>query len=485
MNNMFRRGKASTLDVATADSFATMAALAAVDVTGVPFGTTVTTVSPPATWRLAAWGGGSSFNLRAMVYAATAAPKVPGDNGVWFRDCDVGAPGVIDFGQLFVDSVAGNDDSSGADVSPLKSIDEVLYRIGKQTIDGATVGTMYVYLQGDFTGPMTIDVRFKNDGALAFVGTRTVVASYVVSAVTPWNSATGVIGSYTFTGAPDLTARVGQFVRINAGATTGNKAPIAKAISAGVFRASWAQQADGVAVEPAVNDTVDAYSVNHINGDIRIASGPPGTNGGTVLFEALELGQVGQDHSVVVSNGQATFTACKIHGLDFYEGVTEGVLNLCYVVECRSYGFIDVSATTFATIGGTPLSMRGNGIGRITTRSLIQGGGLAVGHNLEGPGHLLLNAPMACVDYAGDGLLVQSGSTAILGDVLTLRDAVGGSTVGGHVLAGGQALYATGKTPVIVGNAPVNDYTVGGTNYAKASIPVFSTVNGATVGLLQ
>jgi hypothetical protein len=69
--------------------------------------------------------------------------------------------------------------------------------------------------------------------------------------------------------------------------------------------------------------------------------------------------------------------------------------------------------------------------------------------------------------------------------VITIRDAVGGGTVGGHVMAGGQLLYATGKAPVMVGTTPANDYVVGGTAYAKASVPVFNTANGATVALYQ
>ncbi len=365
------------------------------------------------------------------------------------------------------------------------SITEVLCRLGKQAIDGYGVGTVVVYLDGDFIGPLTIDVKLKNDGVLAFVGTRTVISSHTITAVTPFNTATGVVGSYTLSGAPDLTGLIGKFVRINAGPRLGNKTSIVKALSAGVFRGTWADQAaDGAAVEPVVGDTVDIYSVSKIVGDVRINSSPSGTNGGTVVFQDVELGTPGADHSVVVSGRQVTFIACRIYGLDVYEGVSLATLNVCHVTECRSYGFVNCQGSAFATVGGTNLSARGRGIVEVSTRCLVQGGGMTAGHATEGPGHLRLGAPVACVDYAAPGLVVFPGATAQLDDTLTLRDSAS-SGLGVQVKSGGQVFYATGKPIVIVGTTPTNDYSVGGSLKAKAVIPYVEATNRAAVVVNQ
>ena len=441
-------------------------------------GALISTATPPALWRLARGYVQIVATPRLAVSAA--------GGGAWIRDVASGAPGASNVAAWYVNTATGNDDNDGLTaLTSLASIQEFLYRLGSQPIDGYVVGIAYVYVAGDTAAPLTIDVKFSNDGGLAFVGTKTnLLTGQTISAVTAWNTTTGVVGSYTLTGAPVLTSHVGHFVRINAGARLGFKAPIAKAISAGVFRASWADQNDGSAIEPVVADTLDVYRVNAIAADIRIAGGPAGTAGGTIYFQDLDLGTPGSDHSVVVSSGQVSFVACVVHGLDFYEGVTSATLSLCYVVECRSYGFAEAMACTFASVGGSALAARGRGIFRVSSRCLIQGGGLTAGHALEGPGHLRCSAPAACVDYPSSALLVFPGATAVLDDVLTARDAAS-APLAVQVMAGGGVFYASGKAPVIVGTAPTGDYKVGGTAKAKAAIPYFETTNGAAVVVNQ
>jgi hypothetical protein len=474
------------------------AALASLAVSFEQGGMTVATTLPPAVWRLSA---GPVFtgplDPRKHVNAFTAAPLDPGDNGVWVRDLTIGEPGAASRSNWFVNTIIGNDDNaSGADDFQLASIQEVLYRIGDQPIDGQDPtlihdngsGIVYVYIGGSFTEPLTVDLKFTNDGSIAFVGGRTVVTSHTISAVTAWNDATGVIGSYTVSGTALASGAAGKFARINAGPRVGNKGPISKVITpgvGGVFRANFADQAtNGAVLEPQVGDTIDVITYTPIAADIRIRSSVSGTNGGTVYFEACELGIPGQDHSVVVESGQASFTACTLHGLDFYEAVTDGLLNTCMLNECRSYGFVQASGCTFGTVGGANLSARGRGIFTVQTRCLVQGGGLTAGHATEGPGHIRCAAPVACADYIGSAAMVFPGSTIVLSDVLTARNSAV-APVGIQVMSGGQFLYATGKAPVIVGTNPTTDYKVGGTLKAKAAIPYFEVLNGAVVAINQ
>jgi len=461
------------------------AALAAL--VGYSNGEIVSTISPPATWRFRVTLASSPDPRREV--------RAGDDSGTWFRHLAIGEPGGNTIPEWYINADLGSDDNpSGSDDNPLASIQEMLYRLGQQPIDGYSPflsdvgGIVYVYLNGTFFDPLTIDVSFVNDGGLAFVGNRTVLTSHTISAVTPWNSATGVIGSYTVSGTALSTNAAGKFMRISGGARQGNKAPIAKVITGGVggsFRANWADQAtNGGVIEPQVGDPVDIIYCTVIAADIRIRSGVAGTNGGTVYFEACELGIVGQNHSVVVESGQASFTACVVHGLDFYEGVVSGLLNTCLVNECRSYSFVDAAGTTFKSIGGTPLSARGGGIIRVSTRCLVQGGGISVGHVQEGPGHIRCLSPIACADYTPSAALVMAGSSIVLDDVLTARDAAP-APLAVQVMSGGQFFYASTKAPVIVGTNPTNDYKIGGTFKAKGAIPYFEVLNGAVVAVNQ
>ena len=461
-------------------------------------GTEVITERPPARWSLYT----AIYQItdpRRQVFAYTDPTDLslsPGDNGIWIRDVITGAPGAASVSEWWIDPtnpLADDDNPNPADDFTLATMSELLCRLGKQPIDGNDAvlianngsGIVYVHVQSTMPSPGTIDLNFINDGAIAFIGPRNVVATATISASTPWNDTTGVVGSYTLTGAPNLTGHVGHFVRVSSGPRLGWKAPIAKALSASSFRGSFADQAaNGASVEPVVGDTVELYTVPTLTGDLRISSGVPGTNGGTIYFEAVELGVTGQSHSVVVASGQASFTACALHGLDFYTGCDEGLLNACYVVECRSYGFVEAAGCTFATVGGTNLSARGRGVIRISARCLIQGGGISAGHTLEGPGDIRCNAPVASCDYIGSAAQVFPASSIVLDEVLTARDAAG-APQGVLVNSGGQFFYASGKAPVIVGTTPTNDYRIGGTLKAKAAVPYFETANAAVVAVNQ
>lgn len=472
-------------------SVSTVTDLAALSVSGYDNGAVVTTGAPNATWRLNRAFVGVVLNdpLR-YVYAHFSGAEGPGDNGVWVRDIDAGEAGADNQDIWTVNPSGIGASDSNASSGTLASINEVLNRIGKQPIDGSQVGTATINLSADdITENLTIDVKFANDGALAIVGTKTVISTHTITAVTPYNSTTGVIGQYTISGAPDLSTRVGKFVRISSGPRLGNKTPIAKAISAGVFRGNWADQDTGAVIEPQVGDAVELYSITRIMGDVRINSSASGTGGGIVYFQDCEIGTSGSSHSVIVSSGQATFIACRLYGLDFYRECSIGALTVCHVTECRSYGFVFSQASTFASASGTALSARGGGVVNISTRSLIQGGGgmgaLFAGHVSEGPGHVLCSSALAIVDYDVPAIQTSPGSTVRADEVITLRDAASGNF--GIVLASGSGFYyATGKPPVIVGTVPpTSDYKVGGTNKAKAAIPYFEVLNGACAVINQ
>jgi len=471
------------------------AALAAYDVTAVD-AATVETVLPPAIWRL--WKG-LYFNATPdpAKFVTAYDPNNAGNNGAWVRDLDAGEPGGTTKPNQFVNSASGlasDDNRSDQDDFCLSTMMEAVYRLGKQAIDGYDLtltanngsGIIYIYILSDVSGAsFTIDLKMINDGVVAFIGNKTVLSTHTVTAVTPYNTTTGVVGSYTLSGAPDLTPFLGKFVRINAGPRTGWKASISKTPSAGVFQGTWADQGNnGAAVEPQVGDTVDIYSVPQIRGDMRINCGPSGTNGGTIIFQDLEMGVPGSDHSVIVSGGQVYFIGCQVYGLDFYEGVSYGLINTCSVTECRSYGFVECAGSTFDTYGGVNLAARGRGIVHVSARCLMQNGGITAGHATEGPGHIRCDANIVIANYTTAGITVFPGSSVTLDEVATINTAVG-APLAVQVFSGGQLFYAMGKAPVITGTAPTGDYKIGGTAKAKAAIPYLEALNGAVVAVNQ
>lgn len=471
------------------------AALAALDVAAID-NATVETRQPPAIWRLS-----KNFYFNTTPdparYQVAYDPNNAGDNGYWIRDLEAGEPAGASRPDQYVNSasvIASDDNYSGQDDFVLSTMMEAVYRIGKQPVDGYDIyltqvngsGIIYVYIASDVSGSsFTIDLKMINDGTVAFIGAKTVISTHTITSVTPYNTTTGVVGSYTLSGAPVLTPNLGKFVRINAGPRLGWKASISKTPGAGVFQGTWSDQgSNGAAVEPQVGDAVEIYSIPQIRGDMRINCGPSGTNGGTIIFQDLEMGVPGSDHSVIVSGGQVYFIGCQLYGLDFYEGVSYGLVNTCHVTECRSYGFVECAGSTFATGGGANLAARGRGIVHVSSRCLMQDGGMTAGHPTEGPGHIRCDANIAVANYITPGVIVYPGSSVTLSEVATIYQS-NGSPLAVQVFSGGQMFYATGKAPVITGTAPTGDYKVGGTAKAEAAIPYLEALNGAVVAINQ
>lgn len=471
-------------------TYTTVAALSASSMTGVASGTALYTAYP----RAACWTLDSAAtdvpNGLSIVTCATG--------GVFRRDVVRGCPGANTVATWYI-STAGDNNADGlTSLTPVRDIEEVLYRIGKQPIDGAVVGTVYVYLiAGNFNDGRlyTFDPVYVNDGALAIVGTKTVVATGTLATVTPWVEASSVVGSYGLTGAPNLTSLgyVGLMIRVASGPRAGWKATIAHDLGSGVFQANWCDQSDGSVVEPIVGDSIEVYSTTKIGGDVRIVgsgSTSSATGGGTTTFEDVTLGVAGQQHTVTVSGtAQATFYACTLRGFDVYEGCSYVNLTACYTLDMRSYGYTDLFGCTHTSAGGTAVSARARGIMHVSTRCLINAGSLEAGHHIEGPGTIIAEAPLAVINYGSlDAVRAYPGSQIVLNAILFVRVSTG-QGVGYRVFSGGSIYYTVGLPPVSLpssgAGSPLHDLVIGGTTVALSALPSFNSANGACVVVYQ
>lgn len=402
--------------------------------------------------------------------------------GTWIRDVALGAPGFQSTPTVYVDSATGNDDADGlTQQTSIATRKELLYRIGSVTpVDGNDsaliaengIGVMYAYFTGDQANTTeTVSASFVNDGGVAFVGTRSVLAQYTITAVTAYNTSTGVVGAYTLSGAPNITALgyINKLIRINAGVRQGNKGTIAAYLGSGVVLVRFADQDVGAAIEPQVGDTVDVYDVPRFCADLRLASGPSGQGGGSVFFEAMQIGVTGANHSIAATSGQTNFIGCQVHSIDVYKGAVGVLLNCCGVYEARSLSKLRVTGSTFYSAGGANLNARSGGIIEIDSPILIYGGGLSAGHATEGPGDVTAATPFAVVNYPATALTVSAGSTVVLNDYMTIRDS-NGASAGISVDNGGSVMYASGKAPIIAGTAPTPNFNIGGTSVSAAGL---------------
>jgi hypothetical protein len=441
---------------------------------GIADGAIVATAHP----RAALWRRDRTSTLTADGLAVLAAA----DTGYWVRDLVAGAPGAAAVAAWYVDTGAGDNSAAGtAAETPVRDVEEVLYRIGQQPV-GAGGSTTLINITGDTPArAIEINVNLVDNGILAFVGTKTVLdATHTISAHTDWAPATGVIGSYTLSGAPNLTNSgwVGKFCRINAGARTGWKSPIVKDLGSGVFRGNFGQQSDYSAVEPVNADPVSIYSPSKFGGNVTVRA----KGLGTVFFQDLDIGVVGADHSTICTEGQVVFLACTVRGLDAYQGTVIVTVALCQVIECRAYGYIQAHASSFSSVGGATLAARRSGVISIATRCLAVGT-VIVGHGTEGRGQLIVSAPLGIADYNGDGLIVWPASLVTATDVVFLRDKASVSANGFHILAGGGFYYSTGKLPVAAGTAPTVEVLLASTSKALTDLPL--ALNGASFQVNQ
>lgn len=462
---------------------ASTTALAEVDVSLMLDGTTVQTAAPRSMTLRLGPADEVLYNTGGLGSTAFASSDT---NRVWYRDIHAGSPGANRQKSWFVNAATGSDENDGADAStPLLTTQEAMYRIGHQPIDGSVGnGTVTVFILGDDTAPLTIDVRFIHDGNLNFLGTRTVLATYTMTTVTAWNDATGAIGSYSLSGTPDLITLgyVGRLCRIASGSQTGDKTAIVKETSTGTFRGNFANQATGQAIVPSGTPSVQVYSIPSLSGEVRISGGPCGPSGGIIYFEALNIGVIGSNHSVIVTDGQVQFAGCIIHGLDIHRGAYYAYASACFIYEARSYSQFEAAGCSFASVGGVALASRESGIVIVSGRCLVQGYCVSVGHASEGGAQLRCTAQLAVVDSASDGITCFPGSSTVLSTNVTIRDCAG-SIAGIRVRGGANLQYTTGAPPKFSGTAADSEYVIGPDDKTAVDIAGgdYTASNGACV----
>jgi hypothetical protein len=392
--------------------------------------------------------------------------------GVWIRDISIGCPGANEVAEWFV-SPSGDDNNDGlTDLTPLQTIEEFQYRIGRQSIDGSTVGVAFVNILGDYSDgrEYSFNFNFIHSGALAFLGQKVLHATYTVSAVTPWNENTGVIGAYSLTGAPNLSSYVGMFARISVStnpSAVGRKTLIVNTPSTGVFNGNFIDQGSLQIAEPIVGDTIQIYMPTKIGGNIIINSNPIVFNsGGGVFFQDLDLGIIDSDHSTTIGSGVASFIACILRGCDIEPGVNMCQLSLCATYDLRAYGYLTMYGTIMQSGGGSLLAVRGGAVANSYTRSWVYGGGISVGHNVDGNGTLNTQDTFV-ISSAGnipgtDVVMVTSNSLLLISDKF-LQINNGTTAIGFHVRPGGGVYYPTVTLPLFAGTTPTIKFKIGST----------------------
>jgi hypothetical protein len=401
--------------------------------------------------------------------------------GPW-RSGVTGRPGAAAVTDWYVDPVNGSDANSGLSNSKaLKSLAEFQRRLGDQAIDGITV---QVHLLADTTAN-TIRARFMNGGQLYILGQKTVVATDTIAAVTPWNASTGVIGDYTLTNTT-TASHVGKFIRVNGGARDGNKAPIAKSTGTKSVRGNFMDQSAWAPVEPQVGDAVQIYTVTKIASNCTVLA----DGDGLIAFQDVEMGVAGSSHSVVALGGSVEWLACIVHGLDIHRQCDSGTVALSLTYDHRIFGLCEEWGNTCMSVGGAALNPRGGGVATIYARTLVQGYGVSAGHDLQGPGTLVISdpgsggGPLVIADAAVDGVTCFPGGRVICHDRLFVRDFAAGGLTGYVVKSGGGIYYDAGLVPAAYGTAPATFAKVGGTSKASGAIPYTEATNGASLSVL-
>lgn len=449
-------------------TFATPAALSATATTNLPAGAQAWVTNQGSWYYMPADTGTPD--------ASTCVAAVGGGN--WIRGIE-GFPGAHTVGSWFVDSILGDNANDGLAAGAgraVKNCAEIVRRIAKQVIDGIVV---LVSVVGDDTAAQTFTFYLANNAFIAFTGTRTVLNTYVLSAATAWNEATGVVGSYTLTGAPNITALgyLNKLARVNGGARDGVKAGIANDLGSGVFNANFGDQSIYDVTEPQVGDSLQVYSVPKLGGDVQISV----FGEGILFLEALDIGTIGASHGSGVHAGTVQFIGCVLRGIDAFQGADEVTLDVCLTLDAHSYTQMDVWACTHGSVGGSGLSSRGGTTVWVGTRILLVGSQLNVGHPQNGPGDIRADGTIAILSMnSGSGTTITHRSSIVTNSYFFERNCAG--TPGIVVDPGGAFYYTSGKLPAFTGaTTPAVNLSIGRTSKAAGALPFIEPANNAAV----
>ena len=224
-----------------------------------------------------------------------------------------------------IDQSVGDDEGDGSIGSPLLSHEELQRRIADE--DQPIEVDMVVTFDSSYTGDIKNSVAVSQVtpyGSITYTGSRTVVFSGSVTAVTGW-VAGSVVGTFDDAALPtSFTASGGlnKLCVLTSGANAGAaswliKEPLAKtARYSGFFN-----EGTFAVVDPAITDTYDVVSLTQITGKITQVGD------GYAVFRDLSIQPVaGFDTQVQVYGGFVQFTFCdlNVNSLNFSGGGTFG-----------------------------------------------------------------------------------------------------------------------------------------------------------------
>lgn len=189
---------------------ATIAALTALNVAALPDGTTVWVRSLKDFFVIRTAADATDATNFLVVASSDAARR-------WFRQCQSSAEWATTL-TWFVDPAGGNNENAGATVgAPLRTLSELERRLRGQTVIGNQTVTLAA---GTFAQVDPIRVTWNvqtstfGRGTLTIQGTRTVAASYTLTAVTGQNGAAAAGGQELLVTAVGMgAAEVDQLIR--------------------------------------------------------------------------------------------------------------------------------------------------------------------------------------------------------------------------------------------------------------------------------
>lgn len=411
----------------------------------------------------------------------TIVPTASGD-GAWYRTTLAHLSWTTQT-LWYIDPALGDDENDGeTDTTALATWAELERRWGSARLSGH----YYVQILGDMpiTDGIKLDrIKIAVSTEIHIKGTRTVLTTGTLSAVTQINRALGQHTQITIAGF-DWAPYVGKAVRITkAGATYGATAWVQADLGAGVARvSSFTQTVDGVpgvttvysttsTVQALANDTVEIVSQTVLGLIPRLDFGQGGNVSGRVSFEDFETVQTTTTVGVGAMGSSIYMLRCHIPFL----GCASNVIVTSNACRIGRYNFLTLDG--YAEIYGC--LVYGN-IGAAYNTNGITGDTLfTTGGSMTAYGNGMMIGNVGFVVTANPINTVVSGLVKLTGQLYGTTS----NTVGIDLQAGSTLIAMTGYvTPQLVTGGAVNIDLHGATTKVWADLGTyFSAPNGARI----
>lgn len=373
---------------------------------------------------------------------------------------------------VYVNPSTGSDDGTGTAIDPIRSVAEVIARIGDNPVN-APAGWLTISLQASIT---ETDINFScNTGAQSIVlwqdpADISVALRTTISASTAWNVPTGTVG--TIQGTASLVPHVGKVFRIVGGARDGaigfiisvEGSPNVKYVCA---TGLWTP---GV-VTPQIGDTIEILS---------LLAGPATCKIGmsAIVFIAY-LSMLSGLHALYADGGQAWLSGCAFNG-----GCDAGTGGFVSAIGCGAsgaFGGIRAEET-----GGYAEAWNSSITG-INARAggQVHFGGIVASDRVtaDSTGSLFNDSSFIWTEDSAAGSIIEIGVSA----VFRSAGQVGGRNANGGAVGTIQVHSAgsyVGPVPTIAGAGW--QMGVGGVNknFADVTAGYQNPANFASIGLL-